>query len=109
MKANRLRFDKLKSEYEAIRMRDAYIAAEELIIQQASQNQEWVVSQDPFGNSVMHAVTLAEAQIHKLKKHSEELIIAGDKAMQAEDYIKFKEIKQLWEKVQQQIKNLSSK
>ena len=115
---NRLRFDKIKLQYDILKMRDAYIAAEQHILQNsingfANGMSEDVVEEriihDQFGNISHQAMTMRDLQIEKLEQRAAELEKAGREFIKREDYLNVKKAKELWQKIMKQIQNLRSK
>ena len=116
MKINIIKFDKIKSKYNILKMRDAYIEAEQYILQNSvngfangiSEVVEERFVHDQFGNITHQSVTVKDLQIEKLEQRATELEKAGREFMQQEEYLLYKKSKELWEKIMKQIQNLRS-
>jgi len=115
---NRSRFSKIKLQYDILKMRDAYIAAEQHIMQNSingfanGMNSDIVeerIIHDQFGNVTHQAMTIRDLQIEKLEERAAELEKAGKDFLEREEYLLYKKSKELWEKLQKQIQNLRSK
>lgn len=115
---NRSRFSKIKLQYEILKMRDAYIAAEQHIIQNSINGfangmdndiVEERIMHDQFGNVTHKGMTVRDLQIEKLEQRANELEKAGKDFLEREEYLLYKKSKELWEKIQKQIQNLRSK
>ena len=114
---SRSRFSKIKLEYDILKMRDAYISAEQHILQNSINGfangigdvVEERIIHDQFGNVTHQAMTMRDLQIEKLESRAIELEKAGREFIKKEDYLNVKKAKELWEKIMKQIKNLRSK
>jgi len=117
MKVNRITFDRIKAQYDILKMRDAYISAEQHILQNSINGfadgigdvVEERIIHDQFGNVTHQAMTMRDLQIEKLESRAIELEKAGREFIKREDYLNVKKAKELWEKIMKQIKNLRSK
>lgn len=125
MKINRLQWDKLKPQWDILKMKSAYIEAEKSIVQDPSLT-AW---QDEMANNIK-AVGPEEfwrefqgglVDLNKTPgyvedaKSTERMLIReqileieeqGRKLLKEEKYELLQEAKEIWEKLQQQLKNL---
>ena len=112
MRANRILFDKLKQQYDIIKMKSAYILAEREIMQnpgltawqEVSEPQEFHFMQDEFGN--IKNMTVKELQIEKLEKQLEELERVGNELLAEEKYELMQEAKELYNITKSQLNKL---
>lgn len=112
MKANRITFDKIKAQYDILKMRAAYISAEEYIVKQAANgiditgmNTIEVISTeefhtDGFGN--MRMLTPKE----QIKNKMDALEEQGNELLAEEKYELFAELKEIYEKYKQEYDRL---
>ena len=115
MKANRILFDRLKQQYDIIKMKSAYILAEREIVQNPSLTQweentnveEFHFLQDEFGN--IRNVTLKELQIEKLETQLEELKKVGNELLAEEKYELMREAQELYDITLDQLNKLRSR
>jgi hypothetical protein len=113
MKVNRIRFDRVKAQWDILKMTAAYIAAEQQIIEQ-SKNQNWGVQvfgpldaeqlhnfeYDAFGNVKNNsAKELIGKKLIKLEEQ-------GRKLLDQEKYELFIELKQIYEKYKKEYDRL---
>ena len=92
MKCNRIRFDRLKAEFEILKMRSAYISAEKWLIEEAERSEnaihagvdEIVFTTDNFGN--VSNMTVKDHQINELKERLKQLEEQGHVLLEQEQY-----------------------
>ena len=118
MKINRITFDKIKAQYEILKMRAAYIAAEKLIIE------EQIKGNDLTGVSTIHSFDpMTAEEFHKvvtdgfgnirnvtpkelIKQKMDALEKQGRKLLNEEKYELFAELKEIYEKYKQEYDRL---
>lgn len=118
MKVNRIIFDKIKAQWDILKMRAAYIAAEKLIISEASQGNDITgikiiqefepmtpeefhqYQTDGFGN--IKNITPKEL----IKQKMDALEKQGRKLLEQEKYELFAELKEIYEKYKQEYDRL---
>jgi len=97
MRANRITFDKLKAQWDILKMRSAYIDAERIIVEEASKGNDLTgfdsqvitftsESTGPieFFNEMSKPLSIAEEILEKAREVREKL----DNAIHADDYVK---------------------
>jgi len=114
VKVNKIKFDKIKAQYDILKMRAAYIAAEQHIIKNSSSGMADGIAEiryehDMFGNVSAHTLSVRDMQIEKLEEQAANLEEAGRDFMKREEYLLYKKTKELWEKTMKQLNNLRSK
>lgn len=117
MKVNRITFDRLKAQYEILKMRAAYIAAEKLIIQESANGNDITgmhinyfepmtpeefhqYETDGFGN--IKNITPKEL----IKQKMDAIEKQGRKLLNEEKYELFAELKEIYEKYKQEYDRL---
>lgn len=118
MKINKITFDKIKAQYEILKMRAAYIAAEKLIIEEQINGNDLTgvstiarfdpmtpeefnkVVADGFGN--IRNITPKEL----IKQKMDALEKQGVKLLEQEKYELFAELKEIYEKYKQEYDRL---
>ena len=126
-KVNRIRWDKLKAQFEILKMKAAYIEAEKAIMlnpsltslnndldagavqiiqsfQPMSPEEFAKFETDGFGN--MKGVTIKELQIRELETALEKMEEQGRRLMDQEKYELMEELKELYEQTKKQIAKL---
>ena len=118
MKVNRITFDRIKAQYEILKMRAAYIAAEKLIIEeQINGNDPTGVSKyynfDPMTPEEFHKVaTDGFGNIRNvtpkelIKQKMDALEKQGRKLLEQEKYELFAELKEIYDKYKQEYDRL---
>ena len=122
MKANRILFDRLKQQWDLLKMKSAYIAAEQEIIQNSSNGMADGISfgnndivpeqkvieffQDEFGNLAAEEVTVKDQQIRKLEQQLKELEETGRKLLEDENYELMEEARELYDITKRQLDKL---
>ena len=108
MKVDKIKFDKIKQEWDILRQKAIFLLADQEIIQQDATNiQEFLgFEMDIFGNvkNLTEKDLLTrdlEAQLNELKK-------LGRRMLDAEDYLSFKEAKEMYETVEKQLNKLNN-
>ena len=114
MKANRIIFDRLKQQYEIMKMKSAYILAERDIVQDPSltawQETKYVAPEevqfvlDDFGG--VKNMTLKEIQIQKLEEDLEKLKKLGNELLADEKYELMVEAQELYDIALKQLNKL---
>ena len=92
MKCNRIKFDRLKAEFEILKMRSAYISAEKWLIEEAERSEnaihaaagDVVFTTDNFGN--VSNMTVKDHQINELKERLKQLEEQGHVLLEQEQY-----------------------
>ena len=115
---NKITFDKLKAQWEILKMRSAYIAAEKLLIQEASEGN------DPTGvNAIKVFEPMTAEEFHQydvdafgniknktpkeiIKEKMEALEKQGRKLLDQEKYELFAELKEIYERYKQEYDRL---
>lgn len=118
MKVNRITFDRIKAQYEILKMRAAYIAAEKLIIEEQVKGNDITgvyttasfdpmtpeefhkVATDGFGN--IRNITPKELIKQKMNALEEQ----GRKLLEQEKYELFAELKEIYDKYKQEYDRL---
>ena len=130
MKVNRTRFSNIKLEFEILKMKAAYIAAEQEIIRMSENGMadgiKTVTSSDniifegkemdpetfigmemdDLGNA--RSLTVKDLKIRDLEDKLQQLEEVGRELLKEEKYELMQEALELWEKTKQQINNLKS-
>jgi len=119
MKANRILFDKLKQQWDIIKMKAAYIEAEKTLITEAQQEVEWTGSLktievfDPMTPEEFHQYqTDGFGNIKNItpkdliKQKMDALEKQGRKLLEEEKYELFAELKEIYEKYKQEYDRL---
>ena len=118
MKVNRIIFDKIKAQYDILKMRAAYIAAERFIISQAAEGNDLTGMQiiesfesmtpeefnefevDGFGN--IRNKSPKEVILNKMN----EIALKAEKYLEQEKYELVQELKEIYEKYKQEYDRL---
>ena len=111
MRANKITFNKIKTQWELSKMKAAYIAAEMAIVKDASLT-GWEEPKDPvvdveidiFGN--VKNRTIKDIKREQLEGQLQELEETGRRLLKQEKYELLKEAQEIWLKIKQQLKNL---
>ena len=114
MKINRITFDKIKAQYEILKMSAAYIQAEQMIVKdpnltgwQIYESKE--MSPEEFVMDIFGNVKNVDATLTKMEADRDELEKLGTKLLNEEKYEFMQEAKELWEQINKQIKRYKDK
>ena len=110
-KVNRITFDKIKAQFDILKMRAAYVAAEQYLIEEAERNyvedpSNPIMEIDAFGN--MKQITVREMQIAKLTEQLEQLIDAGNEMLKIENYEELAKLHNMYARISSQLRRLRS-
>ena len=98
MKINRITFSKIKSQYELLKMRAAYILAEQTLMQEgAEQDQEYNWDGD---SSYTISTTLTPEEYHRLNKRPSEKELLHEQLLVLEKSLKEAEAEEDYKKCQ---------